>query len=131
LGRQGPPRRGGGAVGGAGVPPAQAARGGIAPGGAAPPSPRRAPSFRWSWKIGRIAGIDLRIHATFLVLLGWIFVAHLLTGDWRSALEGVALVLCVFGVIVIHELSHALVARRFGVPTHDITLLPIGGVSTN
>jgi Zn-dependent protease len=98
--------------------------------GAAPPSPRRAPSFRWSWRVGRIAGIDVRIHATFLVLLAWIGIAHLLTGDWRTALEGMGLVVCTFGAIVIHELSHALVARRFGIPTHDITLLPIGGVST-
>jgi Zn-dependent protease len=77
-----------------------------------------------------VAGIDLRIHATFLVLLAWIAIAHGVSGDWRTAVEGVALVLCTFGVIVIHELSHALVARGFGIPTHDITLLPIGGVST-
>jgi Zn-dependent protease len=108
---------------------ADSATAGHPPSGAAP-SPRRAPSFRWSWRIGRLFGIDLRIHATFLILLAWIGIAHFLSGNLVTALEGVALVVCTFGVIVVHELSHALVARRFGIPTRDITLLPIGGVST-
>ena len=83
---------------------------------------------RWAWKIGRIFGIDLYIHATFVVLLAWVAYNHLAGGAGAIG-RGLLLVLAVFGIIVMHELGHALVARRFGIRTRDITLLPIGGVS--
>jgi Zn-dependent protease/CBS domain-containing protein len=80
--------------------------------------------------VGSPFGIDLRIHGTFVVLLGWIVLSHLVAGHGLSAAaEGLALVVTVFGVVVLHELGHALVARRFGIRTRDITLLPIGGVA--
>lgn len=85
----------------------------------------------WNLPLGRIAGIDIRVHATFLILLAWIAVSHLVAGHGlRGAAEGLALIVCVFAIIVVHELAHALVAKRFGVRTRDITLLPIGGVSS-
>jgi Zn-dependent protease len=81
--------------------------------------------------VARIAGIDLRIHATFILLLAWIAVSHLVHGHGASvALQALLMMLCVFGIIVLHELGHALVARRFGIQTRDITLLPIGGVAS-
>jgi Zn-dependent protease/predicted transcriptional regulator len=84
----------------------------------------------WSWKIGRVAGIEVRIHATFLILLVWVAAAEFLSGHGaRAALLGTLLLLAVFGIVVLHELGHALAARRFGIRTRDITLLPIGGVS--
>lgn len=82
----------------------------------------------WSWSIGRLAGIDIRVHATFFLLLGWIVLSQLATG-LHAVGQGVLLVAVVFTVIVLHELGHALVARRFGISTRDITLLPIGGVA--
>jgi len=65
--------------------------------------------------MGRVAGIDLYIHATFLLV--FLFVPD------------VRLVLSVFGCVVLHEFGHALMARRFGIETEDITLYPIGGVA--
>jgi Zn-dependent protease len=89
-----------------------------------------APRSRWSWSIGKLAGINVRMHATFLLLLAWIAMTHLLAGQGAiGALKGIALVAVVFLIVVLHELGHALTARRFGIQTRDITLLPIGGVA--
>lgn len=96
----------------------------------APASGLRAPAMRWSWKLGEVAGIGIFIHATFLLLLVWVAVSHLAQGhSVAQAAGGLLLIVSVFGTVVLHELSHALTARRFGVRTRDITLLPIGGVA--
>jgi Zn-dependent protease/CBS domain-containing protein len=86
--------------------------------------------MRWSWRLGSLFGIDLYLHVTFLLLLIWIAVSHLARGQGLGvAATGLALVVTVFAIVVLHELGHALMARRFGIGTRDITLLPIGGVS--
>ncbi len=86
--------------------------------------------MRWSWRIATVAGIPVRIHATFGLLLLWIFWATLQGGaSVLEAAEGVGLVITFFLCIVLHEYGHALTARRYGVRTSDITLLPIGGVA--
>lgn len=86
--------------------------------------------MRWSLQIATVAGIPVRIHATFGLLLIWIFGVYLASGRGvLPALEGVALILALFACVVLHELGHALVARRYGVHTRDITLWPIGGVA--
>jgi Zn-dependent protease len=83
-----------------------------------------------SWRIGRVAGIDVHLHFTFLILLGWVALSHYLQRqNWRDALGGLAFTLSLFTIVVLHELGHALTARRFGIRTRDITLLPIGGVA--
>ncbi|HMA19488.1 MAG TPA: site-2 protease family protein, partial [Gemmatimonadaceae bacterium] len=86
--------------------------------------------MKWSWRMGRVAGIDIHVHATFPLLFAWITVVMLRSGATASAIAGtLALILAVFALIVIHETAHALTARRYGITTHDITLLPIGGIA--
>src|SRR6185503_19517713 len=86
--------------------------------------------MKWSWRLGRIAGIALYVHATFLLLLAWVAISEYQSShDAAAAARGVIFVLAVFAMVVLHELGHALAARRYGVKTRDITLLPIGGVA--
>jgi Zn-dependent protease/predicted transcriptional regulator len=86
--------------------------------------------MKWAWKLGRYAGIDVYIHATFLLLIGWIVISHMIGGrSLGVAIAGVAFILFLFACVLLHEYGHALMARRFGIRTRDITLLPIGGVA--
>lgn len=88
------------------------------------------PPRRWAWRLGSIAGISIYVHATFALLLAWIAFSHISSGhDLAIAGQGLLLIGSVFGVVVLHELGHALVARRFGIATRDITLYPIGGIA--
>jgi Zn-dependent protease len=83
-----------------------------------------------SLKIGSVAGIGIFLHWTFLLLLAGIFAFYLFQGSTvASALAGVGIIVAVFGCVVLHELGHALTARRFDVPTRNITLYPIGGIA--
>jgi Zn-dependent protease len=82
--------------------------------------------MRLSWKMGQVAGIDVYVHATFLLI--FLVFPGVFAGGALSPLN-VLLVLSVFGCVLLHELGHALMARRFGIRTHDITLYPIGGVA--
>jgi Zn-dependent protease/predicted transcriptional regulator len=87
-------------------------------------------AVRWSIRIGSIAGIRVEIHVTFLLFIGYVAVSQgLLTGNPARALAGVSLVLSIFGCVLLHELGHALAARRYGIRTRDIVLLPIGGIA--
>jgi Zn-dependent protease/CBS domain-containing protein len=83
----------------------------------------------WSFPIGRLFGSEVRVHVTFFLLLAWIGIAHYQQGGWPAALDGVAFILAIFACVVAHEFGHALAARRYGIKTPDITLLPIGGLA--
>ena len=83
--------------------------------------------MNWSWNVGAIAGIRVFIHWTLLALLGMV--------GWSGrhadggALAAMALYAGVFGCILLHELGHALAARRYGIATRSITLFPFGGIA--
>jgi len=86
--------------------------------------------MKWSWRLGRAAGVDVYLHFTFLLLLGWEFFSRAVHGDFAGAVwQGLVFNLVLFGTVVLHELGHALAARHYGIGTADITLLPIGGVA--
>src|SRR5437879_4138070 len=80
-------------------------------------------SMQWSWKVGRLAGIDIYLHPTLWLLLLFVWTSE------PAGLLSVFSVAAVFGCVLLHELGHALAARRFGIGTKDITLYPIGGVA--
>src|SRR5260221_1668940 len=83
--------------------------------------------MRWSFKCARIAGIDVRIHATFFLLLGVVAYFYGLEGGAGGGFSAVLTWLLVFLCVLLHELGHALAAKAYGIPTVDITLYPIGG----
>lgn len=86
--------------------------------------------MRWSFKIGEISGIAIKIHFTFVFVVIWA-VAEGASG-WggiRGALFAAATILLLFACVTLHELGHGLVARRLGIGVKGITLLPIGGIA--
>jgi len=85
--------------------------------------------MRWSFQIARIAGTEVRIHVTFLLFLAWIGFSYYQVGGAAAAIPGVLFIIALFACVLLHEFGHALAARAFGIPTPDITLLPIGGVA--
>jgi len=86
--------------------------------------------MKWSWKIARLWGIDVYIHATFLLILAFVAYSYWVQFERLNAvIGGIFFILALFGCVVLHEYGHALMARRFGVKTRDITLYPIGGVA--
>ena len=86
--------------------------------------------MKWQWKLGNFAGIDVYIHATFLLLIGWVGYSHWLENqNLGEVLSGVGFILVLFLCVILHEYGHALTARKYGIKTRDITIYPIGGVA--
>jgi Zn-dependent protease/predicted transcriptional regulator len=83
--------------------------------------------MRWSIRIGTLFGIRIEVHVTFLLMLAG--VALFTTQSARDAAHTALDLVLLFGCVVLHELGHALMARRFGILTREIVLLPIGGVA--
>jgi len=84
---------------------------------------------KWSFQLARIGGIDLKVHATFFLLLAWFGMAYYADGGFGAMMVGLSFILLLFVCVVLHEFGHALAARAYGIRTPDITLLPIGGVA--
>ncbi|MDP1779594.1 MAG: site-2 protease family protein [Anaerolineales bacterium] len=86
--------------------------------------------MKWQWKLGKFAGIDVYIHATFLLLIAWVGYSHWLENrNWGEVFSGVLFILALFACVILHEYGHALTARKYGIKTRDITIYPIGGVA--
>lgn len=84
-----------------------------------------------SFTLGRIAGIKILMHWTFLLLLAWIIFSEIGKGSGTATIiMTVLFVLSIFFCVVLHELGHSLTAKKFGIDTKKITLLPIGGVAS-
>ena len=83
----------------------------------------------WSINIGTIAGTAVRVHITFLLFLGWIFFATYVAEGPQAAMASLVFMVILFACVMAHEFGHIFTARAFGVPTPDVTLLPIGGVA--
>lgn len=82
-----------------------------------------------SFKLFEVGGTAVRVHPTFFLLLAWIGAIHWIQGGPQQALTGIVFVIVLFACVVLHEFGHILMARRFGIRTPDVTLLPIGGVA--
>jgi Zn-dependent protease len=85
--------------------------------------------MRWSLEIARIAGVRVRLHITFLLLIAWLFSGYYQRGGTAFAASQVLFIIVLFTCVVLHEFGHALAAQGFGIRTFDIMLLPIGGVA--
>jgi Zn-dependent protease len=80
----------------------------------------------WSIKLGKLFGIDIKVHLTFLLILIW---GALNYGGSAGPVYGLVVTIAVFTLVLLHELGHSLAAMWYGIPVRDITLLPIGGVA--
>jgi stage IV sporulation protein FB len=85
--------------------------------------------MRWSIRLGRLAGVEIRLHLTFFMLLAWDAYRSLLEGGERLMGFSLVFIPALFACIVAHEFGHILMARRFGIATKDIILSPIGGIA--
>ena len=83
--------------------------------------------MRWSFPIGRIVGIRIDMNVTFLLVLAYLVAEQV--RERQPVAPLVAMVLLVFACVLLHELGHALMARRYGIVTREITLTGIGGVA--
>lgn len=84
----------------------------------------------WSFKLAEFGGTSIRVHYTFLLLLAWLGTVFWLQSGPVAALDGLLFVVLLFACVVLHEFGHVVAARRYGIHTRDITLLPIGGVAS-
>ncbi len=82
--------------------------------------------MNWSIKLGRVFGIDIKMHITFLLILAWGAFAY---GGNAGPLYGIIVTLGLFTLVLLHELGHSLAAMGYGIQVKDITFLPIGGVA--
>jgi Zn-dependent protease/CBS domain-containing protein len=82
-----------------------------------------------SFRVFSVGGTDVRVHPTFFLLLVWVAAVHWFRGGAAAAVSGIVFIVLLFLCVVLHEFGHIYAARRYGIRTPDVTLLPIGGVA--
>lgn len=85
--------------------------------------------MKWSLQIGKLFGIPIRVHVTFLLLLFFIGIVGSRQAGGAGAAFGMISILFIFLCVILHEVGHSLTAIRYGINVKDIVLMPIGGVS--
>lgn len=93
--------------------------------------------FRSGVALGRPLGVRLYLHTSWFPVFGLLTwasearyaVSHADLAVWERVLMALVTAACFFACLVLHELSHAVVARRFGVRVDGITLFLLGGVA--
>ena len=86
--------------------------------------------MRWSITLGRVAGTEVKIHITFILFLVWIAFSAWSRGGAAAAIDSTLFIVLLFACVVLHEFGHIAAARRYGIATPEVTLLPIGGVAS-
>ncbi len=82
------------------------------------------------YELGRLFGISVYTHWSLVLALAGLFVWMLWQGrSLAMAIDGLVLTMALFACVILHEFGHALTARRFGIPTLNITMYPIGGIA--
>jgi len=84
----------------------------------------------WSITIGSFGGTAVKIHITFILFLAWIAFSAWSRGGPAAALDSTVFIVLLFACVVLHEFGHIAAARRYGIGTPEVTLLPIGGVAS-
>ena len=86
--------------------------------------------FQTSLQLGRILGVPIRLHWSFMLFLGcMMYLRYGSDYPWADVVRIASFLILLFGCVLLHELGHALMAKRFGVKTHHITLMPFGGMA--
>ena len=86
--------------------------------------------MRGSFRVATFFDVPVRVHWTFgLLILFVIYVGKMRDANWLNIGIIVLLVLLLFVCVLLHEFGHALSAKYYGIPTRDITILPIGGMA--
>ncbi|WP_254069742.1 site-2 protease family protein [Pimelobacter simplex] len=104
--------------------------------GPSPSSPERTPVPRGMFRIGQIAGSDVLVSSSWFLIAG--LIALIMAprvdqvqsglGGWKYVV-GLAFAIALYVAVLLHEASHAVVARRFGFRVHSITLHFLGGAT--
>ena len=87
--------------------------------------------MRGAFTIISFRGLNLSIHWTFLLIIGWLIMVNVRSGNNVEQLVwSLLFVLGILVCVLLHELGHALMAARFGINAKNIVLLPIGGIAS-
>ncbi|MCL4295619.1 MAG: site-2 protease family protein [Anaerolineae bacterium] len=86
--------------------------------------------MRGSWRMARLAGVNINVHWSFSFIILWVIVQGAVSHrNLEAIIFALVAVLLLFACVTLHELGHALIALRLNVPVKNIILLPIGGLA--